>query len=49
MSKLKFLKQKSAMVPRQQPESNEYDQETPQSHTADQPTARRGGATEHLK
>ena len=25
-----------------------YDQEIPQSHTADQPTAPRGRATEHL-
>ena len=27
--------------------STEYDQEIPQSHTADQPTAPRGRATEH--
>ena len=27
---------------------SEYEQEIPQSHTADQPTAPRGRATEHL-
>ena len=28
---------------------SEYDQEIPQSHTADQPTAQSGRATEHLQ
>ena len=28
---------------------SEYDQEIPQSHTADQPTAPWGGATDNLK
>ena len=28
---------------------SEYDQEIPQSHTADKPTAPRGRATEHLQ
>ena len=30
------------------PKVSEYDQEIPQSHTADQPMAPRGRATEHL-
>ena len=30
------------------PLNSEYDQDIPQSHTADQPTAPQGRATEHL-
>ena len=38
-----------AFVVRMQQNVSEYDQEIQQSHTADQPTAPRGGATEHFQ